>query len=69
MHPRAKRLAGFADVQHSPPHHNKDKERGQKLVTLLSQHRIGLFGGNAHFVCALADAQGHVNVVIAELPL
>jgi hypothetical protein len=45
------------------------RQWGQKLVTLLSQHRIGLLGGNAHFVCALADAQGNVNVVLAESPL
>lgn len=45
------------------------REWGQKLVTLLSQHRIDLLSGNVHFVCALADVQGNVNVAIAESPL
>lgn len=52
-------LAGFDGV----------KEWVQKLVRLLSQHRIGLVGGNAHFMCMLADIQGKVNVAIAEAPL
>jgi hypothetical protein len=45
------------------------RDWGQKLVTLLSQHRIGLIGGNAHIVCALADANGRVTVNFAASPV
>jgi hypothetical protein len=45
------------------------RDWGQKLVTLLSQHRIGLLGGNAHIVCALTDARGAVTVSFAASPL
>ena len=45
------------------------REWGQKLVKLLSQHRIGLLGGKAHVVCALADARGVVSVNFAASPL
>jgi hypothetical protein len=42
---------------------------GQRLATLVQQHRIGLVGGNSHFICILSDAKNKVNVVIAEAPI
>ena len=45
------------------------RDWGQRIVTLIEQHRIGLLGGNAHFVCALANVNNEVQVAIAELPL
>jgi hypothetical protein len=38
------------------------REWGQKLVTLLSQHRIGLVGGTENPVCVLQDGFGRVSV-------